>query len=106
MKNALAVLLFIGASGCTATWEQGEFGALSTRATPAATSVVQRTAEGRSCFAEELRLAPRARDAIEKALAQAPTAEALANVRMTNQGFCVRASGAAVRLTPPDAPVE
>jgi hypothetical protein len=99
-RAALLAALALALPACVGTWEQGEFGALSTRATPVAVSVVQRQVEGRSCFVQNLGLAPRAREAVERALAASPRAEALVNVRMTNQGFCVGASGTAVTMTP------
>lgn len=94
----LLAVLAAATSACVGTWEQGEFGALSTRAVPVAVSVMRRDVAGRSCFVQKL--SPRVRDALERALAVAPSAEALVNVTLTNQGFCVGAKGTAVTMTP------
>jgi hypothetical protein len=98
MTRALLLLALLGSSTACVTYERGRLEAASTRELPLALTVVQETAQGRSCgdwFKHRFKLA------IDAALQAAPGANALADVSYHFEGLCVVVRGRAVRVEPP-----
>jgi hypothetical protein len=92
MRALAAALALVAAAGC-ATYERGRLAAAAVAPLPLALHVVQQGVEGRACDFQT-----RYDHALEQALAQAPGANALTDVRWSFERLCVVVRGTAVRV--------